>query len=202
MILLIGLFPIIYSAIVSFQRINKRVEDTSWQGFDNYGRLLGDDRFWESLMHTGIFTAVALPLELLLGLALARLFLEKMPGRQALISILILPTAIAPFVAGAMWRLMWDNIFGPINQVLAWFYGGPVDIIWLVNDDPFTVYWPAILICEIWQWTPFMFLILLAAMSNVDRSQLEAAEIDGASGLRVLPQDRPAGDQAGDHCRC
>ncbi len=184
-ILLIGLFPIIYSLVVSFMRFTRRGEDTSWQGFDNYGRLLGDDRFWESLLHTGIFTAVALPLELLLGLALARLFLEKMPGRQALISILILPTAIAPFVAGAMWRLMWDNIFGPINQILSWFYGESVDILWLVNDNPFIVY-SAILVCEIWQWTPFMFLVLLAAMSNVDKSQLEAAELDGASALKVF----------------
>lgn len=186
-LLLIGLFPIIYSLIVSFQKINRRVTDTSFQGFDNYVRLFTDDRFWESVLHTGIVTAIALPLELIFGLLLAWLFLNKMPGRQTFIALLLLPAVMAPFVAGAIWRLMFDNIFGPINQVLAWIAGSPQDVLWLINDNPLIVY-TAILVCEVWQWTPFMFLILLAALSNVDRSLLEAAEIDGAGPVRVFRQ--------------
>jgi len=194
-LLLIGLFPVVYSLIVSFQKINRRVADTSFQGFDNYARLFGDDRFWESILHTGVITVIALPLELVFGLLLAWLFLEKLPGRQVFVALLLLPAVMAPFVAGAIWRLMFDNIFGPINQILGWFAGEPQNVMWLVNNDPFTVY-SAILVCEVWQWTPFMFLILLAALSNVDRSLLEAAEIDGASGWRVfrrivLPAIRP-----------
>ncbi|MEQ8966788.1 MAG: sugar ABC transporter permease [Azospirillaceae bacterium] len=194
-LLLIGLFPVVYSLIVSFQKINRRVEDTSFQGFDNYARLFGDDRFWESILHTGAITVIALPLELVLGLLLAWLFLEKLPGRQVFVALLLMPAVMAPFVAGAIWRLMFDNIFGPINQILGWIAGEPQNVMWLVNNDPFTVY-GAILVCEVWQWTPFMFLILLAALSNVDRSLLEAAEIDGASGWRVfrrivLPAIRP-----------
>ena len=184
-ILLIGLFPIIYSLIVSFQKINRRVEDFSFHGWLNYGRLIGDDRFWESLLHTGILTVVALPIELALGLLLAWLLLNKLPGKQAFVALVLLPAVMAPFVAGAMWRLMFDNIFGPINQIIAWVTGAPPEIVWLVNDNPVIVY-SAILICEVWQWTPFMFLILLAALTNVDRSQLEAAEIDGASGWTVF----------------
>ncbi len=184
-LLLIGLFPLVYSAIVSFQKINRRVEDTSFHGLLNYGRLVGDDRFWESLLHTGIFTAIALPLELVLGFLLAKLMLDRLPGRQIFIALLLLPAVISPIVAGAMWRLMFDNIFGPINQVLGWIAGGPVNILWTINDNPVVVY-SAILVCEIWQWTPFMFLILLAALANVDRSQLEAAELDGASYWQTL----------------
>jgi len=194
-LLLIGLFPVVYSLIVSFQKINRRVTDTSFQGFDNYARLFGDDRFWESVLHTGVITGIALPLELVLGLLLAWLFLDRLPGRQAFVALLLLPAVMAPFVAGAIWRLMFDNIFGPINQVLGWIAGEPRTVMWLVNNDPLIVY-GAILVCEVWQWTPFMFLILLAALSNVDRSQLEAAEIDGASGWTVfrkivLPAIRP-----------
>jgi len=193
--LLVGLFPIIYSLIVSFQRITRRGEDMSWQGFDNYGRLLGDDRFWESLAHTGIMTGIALPLELFFGLLLARLFLNGLPGRQFFLALILLPAAIAPFVAGAMWRLMFDNQYGPINQILGWFTAEPVNIIWQLDSNPIVVY-TGILVCEVWQWTPFMFLMLLAGWSNVDKSQLEAAEIDGASGWRifwriVLPAIRP-----------
>jgi len=139
------------------------------------------------VLHTGLVTAIALPLELLFGLLLAWLFLNRMPGRQTFIALLLLPAVMAPFVAGAIWRLMFDNVFGPINQVLAWIAGSPQDVLWLINDNPLIVY-TAILVCEVWQWTPFMFLILLAALSNVDRSLLEAAEIDGASGWRVFRQ--------------
>ena len=80
---------------------------------------------------------------------------------------------------------MFDVRFGPIGQMVNFFAGEPVTLLWTVNP---TLVYPAIIICEVWQWTPFMFLLLLAALSNVDQSQLEAAELDGASYSRVLRQ--------------
>jgi multiple sugar transport system permease protein len=182
-LLLIGLFPLIYSLIVSFQRITMMEEDTSFAGLLNYAQLFKDARLWQALLHTAIITVIALPLELVLGLLMAQLFLERMPGRQIFVSLLVLPTVISPIVAGATWRLMFDNRYGPINQILGWFAGEPVTALWNVN--PHLVY-PAIIACEIWQWTPFMFLILLAALSNVDKSLTEAAEIDGAGFWRIF----------------
>lgn len=183
LLLLVGLFPLIYSLIVSFMRIDMMDVDTSFAGFYNYANLFQDKRLWLSLAHTLLITAIALPLELVLGLAMAYLFLEKMPGRQIFISLLVLPTIISPIVAGATWRLMFDNRYGPINQILGWFWGEPVTALWTIN--PYLVY-PALLFCEVWQWTPFMFLILLAALSNVDKSQTEAAELDGAGFFRTF----------------
>lgn len=180
-ILLIGLFPVIYTLLISVQNLTMMDEDTSFNGLIHYQRLLEDSRFWESLGHTLIYVAVALPAELLLGLALAFLFLDRMPGKQIFVSLLVLPVVISPVIAGATWRLMFDNRFGPINQIIGWFAGEETPLLWLL--DPNLVY-PAILVAEIWQWTPFMFLLLLAALSNVDQSQLEAAEIDGASAWR------------------
>lgn len=193
LLLLIGLFPLIYSLIVSFQRITMLEADMSFAGLANYAQLFRDHRLWQALLHTGIITAIALPLELIFGLLMAQLFLERMPGRQIFISLLVLPTLISPIVAGAMWRLMLDHRYGPVNQVLGWFAGKPVTLLWTVNPD---LVYPAIIFCEIWQWTPFMFLILLAALSNVDKSLTEAAEIDGAGYWRtffriVLPQIWP-----------
>lgn len=192
-ILLVGLFPFLYTLIVSFQNITMLEEDTSFQGLANYARLLSDQRFWEAIGHTFLFLAIALPAELVLGFLLALLFLEKMPGRQVLIALLVLPVVISPIIAGATWRLLFDNRFGPINQILSWIAGEPVVILW-VNNPSFV--YPAILLAEIWQWTPFMFLLLWAALNEVDRSQLESAEIDGASWLQrlwwiVLPAIRP-----------
>ena len=189
LLLLIGLFPLLYSLIVSFMRIDMMETDTSFAGFFNYKNLFKDARLWWALAHTLMITAIALPIELLLGLAMAYLFLEKMPARQIFISLLVLPTIISPIVAGATWRLLFDNKYGPINQILGWFAGEPVNALWTINPN---LVYAAIIFCEIWQWTPFMFLILLAALSNVDKSQMEAAEIDGARFWRsfryiVLP---------------
>ncbi len=183
LLLLIGLFPLIYSLIVSFQRITMMEEDTSFAGLANYAQLFKDARLWGSLLHTAIITAIALPLELIFGLLMAQLFLERLPGRQIFVSLLVLPTVISPIVAGATWRLLFDNRYGPVNQMLGWFAGKPVAALWTVNPD---LVYPAIILCEIWQWTPFMFLILLAALSNVDRSLTEAAEIDGAGYWRIF----------------
>lgn len=182
-ILLIGLFPVIYTLIVSMQNLTMMDEDTSFHGLLQYRALIDDARFWESLLHTMIFVVVALPAELILGLAMAYLFLERLPGRQIFVALLVLPVVTSPIIAGATWRLLFDNRFGPINQILGWIAGEPVTIIWTV--DPNFVY-PAILIAEVWQWTPFMFLLLLAALSNVDQSQIEAAELDGAGFWRIF----------------
>ena len=192
-LLLIGVFPIVYTLIVSFQHITMMAEDTSFSGFINYARLFQDARLWGAIGHTLLFTAIALPIELVLGMAMALLFLDRMPGRQIFIALLVLPTVISPIIAGATWRLLFDNRFGPINQILGWIWGEPVTILWTIN--PLAVY-PAIILCEVWQWTPFMFLILLAGLANVDQSQLEAAEIDGARYWRmffkiVLPAIKP-----------
>src|SRR3546814_4611869 len=88
-LLLVGLFPLIYSLVVSFQGLTMLEQDFSFQGFTHYAALFHDVRLWESLLHTLIFTAVALPIELVLGLLLAYLFLEKMPGRQIFLALQI-----------------------------------------------------------------------------------------------------------------
>ncbi len=182
-LLFIGLFPLVYSLIVSFQNINMMEEDTSFHGLIHYGFLFEDLRLWQSLLHTLLITAIALPIELLIGLLMALLFLERLPGRPVFVSLLVLPTMIAPIVAGATWRLLFDNRYGPINQVLGWIAGEPMTVLWIIKAN---LVYPAILLAEIWQWTPFMFLILLAALSNVDRNLTEAAEIDGASYWRTF----------------
>ena len=176
-LLLIGIFPLIYSLVVSFQQITMTDNDTSFAGLINYRALFRDRRLWESLLHTAIILVIALPLELVLGLLMARLFLERLPGRAIFIALMVLPTVIAPLIAGAVWRLLLDNRYGPVNQIIGWLWGQPATLLWTVN--PYLVY-PAIFLAEIWQWTPFMFLVLLAALANVDRSLTEAAEIDGA----------------------
>ena len=182
-LLLIGVFPLIYLLIVSFQGITMTEVSTEFVGLRNYKQLFDDVRMWQALLHTVIFTAIALPIELLLGLAMAQLFLEKLPGRQIFIALLVLPVVVSPIVAGATWSLLLDHRFGPINQVIGWITGDDTAILWTIKPN---LVYPAIIAAEIWQWTPFMFLLLLAALANVDKSQLEAASIDGAGWWRTF----------------
>jgi len=177
-ILLIGLFPLIYTLLVSVQNISMTEEDTSFHGLVQYFALFRDTRLWLALLHTLIIAALALPAELILGMFMALLFLERLPGRQIFVALLVLPIMIAPVVAGATWRLLFDNRYGPINEILGWFAGERLTILWTINTH---FVYPAILIAEIWQWTPFMFLLQLAAFLNIDQSLIESAEIDGAS---------------------
>jgi len=193
LLLLIGIFPLIYLIMVSFQGITMTETSSDFIGADNFRQLFADARLWQALMHTVILTAIALPIELLLGLAMAQLFLEQLPGRAIFIALLMLPVVVSPIVSGATWSLMFDHRFGPINQIIGWILGADTTLLWTIN--PKLVY-PAIVAAEVWQWTPFMFLLLLAALAGVDRSQLEAAAIDGASWWRtffkiVLPAIRP-----------
>jgi multiple sugar transport system permease protein len=182
-LLLVGVFPLVYLIVVSFQGITMTNNDASFQGLRNYALLLHDARLWESLLHTLAFTAIALPLELMLGLLMAQLFIDHLPGRQIFVALLVLPVVVSPIVAGATWSLMFDNRFGPINQVINAIVGHELTLLWTISPN---LVYPAILAAEVWQWTPFMFLLLLAALAAVDKSQLEAAAIDGAGYWRTF----------------
>jgi len=182
-LMLIGIFPLVYLLVVSFQGITMLNNEPSFEGFSNYATLFDDTRLWEALLHTLSFTAIALPLELILGLLMAQLFIDHLPGRQIFVALLVLPVVIAPIVSGATWSLMFDNRFGPINQMIGWVTGEEATLLWTISPD---LVYIAILTAEVWQWTPFMFLLLLAALSAVDKSQLEAASIDGAGYWRIF----------------
>jgi len=193
-LLLIGIFPLVYLLLVSFQGITMTETSTDFIGFANYAQLFEDTRLWEALLHTVIFTLIALPLELLLGLAMGAVVPGKVAGRQIFVALLVLPVVVSPIVSGATWSLMFNHRFGPITKIIGWIWGEEVTLLWTIS--PLLVY-PAIVAAEVWQWTPFMFLLLLAALANVDKSQLEAAAIDGAAVAHFL-QDRAAGHLAGD----
>ncbi|MBX6320350.1 MAG: sugar ABC transporter permease [Rhodospirillaceae bacterium] len=182
-LLLLGLFPFFYSIVVSFQKLSLLDQYRDFQGFINYARMLKDPRLWYAALHTFAITAVALPLELALGLLLAQHFLRERPLKRLFIALLIIPSVISPMVAGSMWRLMFDDRYGPINQLIGWVLGRHHSILWTATPE-----WayPAIVICDVWEWTPFMFVILLAALANVDREQQDAAAIDGATAWQTF----------------
>ena len=182
-LILIGLLPIIWSIWVSLLNLTGSNRDGTFIGLRNYARIFSDEKLGWSLVRTLMIMAVALPIQLVLGMLLALHFQAEKPLKKLFVTLLVLPAVISPMVAGSMWRLMFDHKFGPVNQIISFFTEKPVVLLWTIRGDlPF---W-SIIITEVWQWTPFMFIILMAAISNVDRDQMNAAAIDGARPHQIF----------------
>jgi multiple sugar transport system permease protein len=152
-------------------------------GLANYRDALLDPRVWNAFANTGLLVVGSVALEFLLGLGLALLFVGDFRGKRIAMPILMLPVMVVPVVVGLTWTMLWDNQFGPINQVLSWVAGHDVNIIWLGHRDTALF---AMTVTDVWQWTPFMFLILLAALSGVNLELYEAASLDGAGWWQAL----------------
>ncbi|WP_202334394.1 carbohydrate ABC transporter permease [Mesorhizobium sp. L-8-3] len=160
-----------------------------WNGFANYTDLAGDSRFWSALWRTAIVMLVCVPAEFLLGLALATLFMDNFPGKRLFYSIMLMPMMVVPAVAGYMFFMLFQS-GGPLNDILSSLTGMPVTVAWL--SDP-TLALVAVMIADIWQWTPLMFLILLAGLVGVPEDQIKAATLLGANAWQrftsiVLPK--------------
>jgi multiple sugar transport system permease protein len=172
----------VYAGVVAFRRWNL-LEFTGrpWVGFRNFDRILHSPDFWHSLAVTGKFVAGAVVIELVLGLALALLFFRRFPGDRFLRALLILPMVIAPIVVALLWRFMLNAEYGIINY-LGSFVGLPQKDYF--SDPGWAL--PSLVLIDVWQWTPFVFLILLAGLQGIPNDILEAARVDGARGIGLL----------------
>lgn len=175
----LSIFPLIYSLMISFQRRDlMRPKDNDWIGLKNYEKALHDDRVWSALQNTLVLLVGGITVEVILGLGLALVLVEELRAKRFILPILILPVMMVPVIVALMWRMLWDNQYGAINQILGWIAGHDVNIVWLVMDKNRSLF--AVLVTQVWQWTPFMFLILLAGLSGIPQDLYEAAALDGA----------------------
>ena len=183
-ILALGIFPLLYSLALSFQRRDLQHPGTDqFVGLANYQAALLDGRVWASMANTLLFVVVGIGLELVLGLALALVVVDELRGKRLIIPLLMLPVMMTPVVVALGWRILWDSQYGAINQLLGLVLRREVDILWLTQK------WPAmfaILVTEVWQWTPFMFLLLLAGLLALNPELYEAAALDGAGWWQAL----------------
>ena len=193
LIVSLTIFPVLYLLWISLLDWDLQRAGRAFVGLANYAGALQDRRMWEALAHTLLIMAVAVTAELVLGLVLAEVLAGPLPGKRVVIPLLILPVIMSPIVAGYGWRMLWDTQYGPINQLLGWLLGRPVTLVWLINSK--TVYF-SLIVTEVWQWTPFMFLALLAGLVAISPEIHEAAAIDGAGRWQrfwqiTLPLIRP-----------
>lgn len=183
LILGLSIYPLIQSLALSFQRWDLQSQDHPWIGVQNYRDALTDPRVWGALQNTAIIVICAVALEFLLGLGLALLFSGDFAGKKVIMPLLVLPVMVVPIVVGLTWRMLWDNQYGAINQTLSWIAGREVNILWLAHRDTALF---AMIVTDFWQWTPFMFLVLLAGLSSVNPELYEAASLDGAGWWQSL----------------
>ncbi len=176
-------YPICYMIYASFLDWNpsQRIGEADFVGLRNYFKLFGDPAFRESLWVTLKFAGVVVTVEMFLGVGLALLLDRNIRGMSLLRTLFILPMMIAPIVVGLMWRYMYHPTVGIFNKTLkSWGFEG---VPWL-SDGSWA--FASVVIADVWQWTPFIFILSLAALQSLPASAIEASKIDGASGWQQI----------------
>jgi multiple sugar transport system permease protein len=187
----LSIYPLIYSVRISLQTGSG--EAARWS-LSNFARLASDKFFFEALAHTFIYAVVALTFEFLLGLSLAIMLDRPLRGRSLFRSALLIPMMLPPVVVGVVWRLMLNPDFGAVNGTLKSAGVNTESLTWTASP---ILALGSVIAVDIWQWTPFMFLVLLAGLQAIPQEPYEAAIVDGSSAWQTfrhvtLPLLRPA----------
>jgi multiple sugar transport system permease protein len=187
-LLALTVYPLIYSIRVSLQT------ESGTFTFSNFSRLVSDQFFRSALTHTFVYAVAALTIEFLLGLALAMLLDETMRGRNWFRALLLVPLMLPPVVVGVIWRLLLNSNFGALNGTLKRFGVSTDSLTWTASPK---LAMASIIVADVWQWTPFMFLILLAGLQAIPQEPYEAALVDGSTAWQTfryvtLPLLKPA----------
>lgn len=181
-LVLLNTFPLLYSLALSFSRVDTSTGlRFSGVTLANWSTLLQDDLFWSSVQFTVVFTVLATVVEFAIGLGLALLLREKIAGGGVFRVLFAIPMMLAPVTIGFMWRMLLDQSNGPVNDILKTLHLGNPG--WLADTHLAVV---SVVIMDIWEWTPLMFLLLLAGLQAMPTEVLDAARIDGANGFQTI----------------
>ncbi|MCB1497813.1 MAG: sugar ABC transporter permease [Bauldia sp.] len=174
---LLVILPLVALIVMTFLRWNLTESPIpAFAGVDNYLRLFADGAFWASVGRTLVFTAESIILQLALGIAIAVLFNRDWFGMGVIRALFLAPMMVAPIFAGMIWRLLFSDDFGLIRYVIL-LLGFEQAPLWL--GDP-NIALQAVIIVNVWQWTAFVVLFILAGLQVISPDLYEAATIDGA----------------------
>ncbi|MAS03349.1 MAG: sugar ABC transporter permease [Oricola sp.] len=170
-------FPVLNLLGLSFFDVEWRegAAEFNYIGLENYHRLfLEETIYWAGVRNTLVFAVTVVTCQMVLGFSMA-LAVKRAGsvGRTILTGIFLLPIVIPPIVIGTMWRLVMGREFGLANTLLRWFGLNEVD--WLGNPD---IALASVMFVDIWHWTPFVFLLMLAGLESLDEEVLDAARLD------------------------
>jgi multiple sugar transport system permease protein len=185
--------PLLYLLVTSFTPLDlSRPDSFRFSGLDNYRELLRDDRFWNSVGVQFRLSTATVVAQLVLGLGLALLLNQPLPFREVLRTGFMVPMVLPPIIVAIIWKMWFTPLLTPMNVLTV-----PLGIVqpsWLT--DP-ALALGTIVLADVWEWTPFTSLILLAALQMMPGEPIEAARVDGASSCQqfrwiILPLLRPA----------
>ena len=173
--------PLVMTLYFSSIRYNlMQPEASGFIGLENYEYFITDPSFWPAVLNTVLLLGWVIVITVVLGLFIALLIDAPFPGRGLVRVLLISPFFVMPTVNALLWKhMMMNPVYGVLAQV--WMYFGATPINWL-EDLPLA----SVVIMVAWQWLPFAALIFITALQSMDREQLEAARMDGATYLQQL----------------
>jgi multiple sugar transport system permease protein len=179
-ILLIAVFPLGWSMWESLHLHDLRMpwRGQPFIGLANYREALATPRFWEALQHTLLFTVISVTLELALGLVLALVLHHASRVRGVVRTAALVSWAMPTAVAALVWRFLFESRTGIVNAIVMKVGTTDAPFVWFI--DP-VLAWVPIIVADVWKTTPFVALLLLASLQNIDPSLYEAARVDGAS---------------------
>ena len=180
------IYPLIFALVMAFKRFKLRrgmtIWDMPWVGFDNFVNAFSDHYFLLSLKTTFIILFAAVSIEFVIGMIVAYLLNKEKVRFDPLWMILILSPLMLPLIAsGNLWRMLLDIRWGAVNAALMFFGLEPINFL---GDTTWALV--SVIIVDIWQWTPFVIIILLAGMRSIPQEPVEAALTDGASNWQIF----------------
>ena len=170
-----AIYPLIYSLRLSFTDLTAADASGRWVGLENYRYLFRDKLFWNAATNSAVMVVVTVAIEVVLGIALAMFFNLRLRGSWLVRGILVLPMLISPVVVGVMWRALLNPDWGLVNWAIAQLGFNPPN--WLGSVE---MAMKTLIMVDVWQWTPFVFIIVFARLQALPQDVFEAAQIDGA----------------------
>jgi multiple sugar transport system permease protein len=181
--LVVNIYPFLYALYISMHTFTLgRPTPPRFIGLSNYRDLLDDDRFINSLWVSFKFVGIAVAAEFLLGFTLAFLFNTRLRGMETLRKIAILPIMVMPLASGLVWFYILNENFGAMN----WFavLAGASQRIRFLTDDNLAIL--SLVLADAWQWTPFVMLVMFAALQSIPEYVYEAAKMDGLNSWQTF----------------
>ena len=180
-LLAILIFPIGFTVRLSLSSWDSFYPALDFIGIENYVRLFTDDaRWWEAIGHLSLLSVTTVFLQYVIGFGLALIVWKEIAFQRFFRVLFLIPMMTTPVIMTVIWRTFFHESLGPVNDILSHFNLAP---LWLSSEtlSKFTV-----MIVEVWQWTPFMFLLLLAGLLSLPKEPFLAASIDGAGPIRTF----------------
>lgn len=178
LLILWNVFPLFYSLYLSFTNFNAIANKAPvWVGFANYISHLGNEQVWLYFAKTGRYALISVLLETVIGFFLAILVREKFKGSGIITTLILIPMMLSAVVVGLFWSLIFNPGYGIFNYLIQW-TGISMTTDWLAI--PSLAMW-AVIIVEVWMWSPFVMLLVLSGLSAIPDYLYEAAIIDRAS---------------------